>query len=149
MPLKPEQIVISGATGGIGRSLVTAALERWPEARIYAIGRDKAKLEALGLACGTPPRLFLLPFDLTHKDEAESFAARLKEDGNRVDLVFHTIGVLSGGGRGPEKSLREIDPEVLADTFRINVSSALWLATVLKPFFRHPSPSVFIASHRI
>lgn len=142
---KPEQIVISGATGGIGRCLVAAALERWPEAAIYAVGRDEAKLAAMGLELGTPRQLIPFAFDLTQKEGAESLAERLKEHTESVDLVLHTIGVLNGGGRGPEKSLREIDPNALEEAFRINVSSCLWLATALKPFLRHPAHSVFIA----
>ncbi|WP_448586279.1 SDR family oxidoreductase [Thermaurantiacus sp.] len=87
--------VILGASGGIGRALADLA-----EAR------------------GDPVlRLARPALDL---DDEASFARAAERAGEGLAHVIVTTGLLHLGGRGPERSWREIDPAFLTETFRVN-----------------------------
>lgn len=131
--MNPKTILISGANGGIGSCLVRAASSRWPEAKIFAVARDERKLIALGRDL---PHFMALAYDLTHPQGAKAMAEVLAAETDTIDLVIHTLGVLNGLGQRPEKSLKEVDEKALAETFRINTMSAIWLGQAIKPFLQ-------------
>jgi len=69
-------------------------------------------------------------FDLLDEKTIASAAEALSE--RRLHLLVCTTGVLTIGDRGPEKSLKEIDPEIMLNQFRTN---AVGPALVAKHFF--------------
>ncbi len=101
--------LIIGHTGGIGAALVEEARARGDE------------VTGLSRRCG---------FDVT--DEA-SVAGALGALEPPFDLVFVATGGLTIEGRGPEKALKQIDPQALADQFALN---AIGPALVLKHALR-------------
>lgn len=143
--MKPKSILIAGATGGIGRELVARSRDRWPEAKIFCIARDRQKLTVLESEC---PSIFTLCCDLTDYEQIPKLSAFLEAKTDQLDLVIHSIGVLNGQGKRPEKSLREVNPASLMEAFQVNTMTPLWLAQAIKPFLRrsgpNPEPSVFM-----
>lgn len=140
-----QNIVIAGASGGIGQALVADALKRWPECRIWAIGRDLEKLERLKSQVGDAKRLRLVAATLDDFAQFEDLSATLAREAGEIHLAIYAIGVLNVPGVRPEKSLREVNAEQLMETFRINAVGALNLAKVLKPLMRHKNESRYIA----
>lgn len=134
--MNPKTLLITGAGGGIGSCLVRAASQRWPEATIFAVGRDEKKLQSLGQGL---PHFQPLTFDLTCPAEAKAMAEVIASHTSEIDLVIHTLGVLNGLGRRPEKSLKEVDEAALAESFRINTMSAIWLGQAIKAFLQRKS----------
>ncbi len=142
--MPPVHILVSGATGGIGRQLTYKALQFYPEARIYALARNEAKLVALKAESPDPARVFTLPVDLSREASIEILSDWLGPLSSHLDLAIHTLGILNGGGQAPEKSLRDIAADNLIEAFTVNTFSALWLGKALKPFFRRPQRSVLM-----
>ncbi|WP_338548994.1 SDR family NAD(P)-dependent oxidoreductase [Roseovarius phycicola] len=92
-----ETALIIGASGGIGSALVRTLEKR--EVKVTSLSRS-----ADGL-------------DVT--DEA-SVKAHLGALSGPFDLIFVATGALELNGRGPEKALKEIRPEVMLEQFRLN-----------------------------
>ncbi len=58
-------------------------------------------------------------------------ATRASEEAGEADLVFNATGALVIDGASPEKTIRTLDPEVMARQFRVN---AIGPALVIKHF---------------
>ncbi len=92
-----ETALIIGASGGIGSALVRTLEKREVKGMLLSRSAD-------GL-------------DVT--DEA-SVKAHLGALSGPFDLIFVATGALELNGRGPEKALKEIEPEVMLEQFRLN-----------------------------
>ncbi len=101
--------LIIGASGGIGAALCHALQPRG---------------EVVGLSRATHG------FDVT--DEASILRATAALDGT-FDLIIVASGALDIGGNRPEKSLRALDPQAMAQQFAVN---AIGPALVLKHTLR-------------
>lgn len=108
--MTPRNALVIGASGGIGAALA-AELE----------GRGASVTRLSRSADG---------FDVTDESAVESGLSRL--DGP-FDLVFVATGALELDGRGPEKSLRQLEPRAMIDQFALNcVGPALVLKHALR-----------------
>lgn len=114
MPLaslaKGYRAVVLGASGGIG-SAIAGELRSDPNClQLVALSRrDNA-------------------FDIT---DEETVAAGAAETGDGLHLVFCATGGLVVDGAGPEKSLKQVDPDMMMRQFALN---AIGPALVLKHF---------------
>lgn len=105
--------LVVGASGGIGGALCRLLSDDPRCAGVVAVSRQ------------THPR-----FDVT--DEASVAAvAGTAFDGGEIDLVVNAAGALAIDGVGPEKSIRAIDPAVMARHFAVN---AIGPALMVKHF---------------
>ncbi|WP_127142494.1 SDR family NAD(P)-dependent oxidoreductase [Pelagibacterium montanilacus] len=111
----PDIAVIFGATGGIG-----AALTR----RITASGHYGSVLE---LGRTTKPG-----FDLTDEASIAAALSAVAEKGS-IRLALDATGYLHDSRSGPEKSLRDIDPEAMARSFALNAIGPALLFKHLVP----------------
>lgn len=106
--------VVIGATGGIG-SAVHAALASDPQCG-----------ELLALHRRSEPAL-----ELTDEASIEAGAAHVRDSLGGVELVFDATGGLTIDGHAPEKTIRRLDPAVMARSMQIN---AIGPALLLKHF---------------
>ena len=102
--------LVVGASGGIG-SAIADALEA--DARCGDVQRLSRRYDGL---------------DLTHEESVAAAAARLSDG---FHLILCATGGLAIDGIGPEKSLKQIAPEVMMKQFALN---AIGTALVLKHF---------------
>lgn len=109
--------VVIGAAGGIGAALVDALVEEDAPVRSFA-----------------RPELDLL-------DEASIATAAAKVAS--PSLVIVATGLLHEGEHGPEKSLRELDPEWLARQYAINAIGPALVAKHFLPRMPSSGRSVF------
>lgn len=126
--------VIIGASGGIGHALADAIAEEGAHSRVWRFARSGEGDGAVDLA-----------------DEASiARAAAQVAEGPAPTRVIVATGMLHADGLGPEKSLKELDPEWLLRQFKIN---AIGPALVLKHFLpllpRTGEPVVALLSARI
>jgi len=94
----PRSLIV-GASGGIGRALVES-LQKLGES-VTAVARSVDGL------------------DVTDEQSVIDCLGRLDGD---FDRIIVATGALSGGGEGPEKTLKSLDPEALAAQFALNAT---------------------------
>lgn len=128
-------IIVAGASGGIGRALVTQ-LVHTAEARVIGLCRDPGAQAAWANPLGD--RLMLLPWDAL--DDASVLASALTES-LPADAAIHGVlfaaGILHGEGLSPEKRLEEIDAASLSRAFAVNAAAFPVLMQALLPWMKH------------
>ena len=120
--------MIFGARGGIGAALADA-LEQDPNyAQVIRLHRDSAPL-------------------LNIVDEAGIAAAAASLAGTfpPIRMVIVATGVLHSTQKGPEKSLRELDPDWMMENFRINAVGPALVAKHFLPIMAKQGPICFAA----
>lgn len=99
-----QVVVITGATGGLGRVAARAFAERG--ASLALLSSDQAKLDALARDLGLPAERYLtLAVDLRTPEAAQRAAQTVAERFGRADVVLHLVGGWVGG-----KGLMATDP---------------------------------------
>lgn len=120
--------VIIGARGGIG-SAFADALEQDPNyAQVIRFHRDSA-----------------LHVDILDEASIAAAAASLAGTEPPVSLVIVATGVLHSASKGPEKSLRELDPEWMMENYRINAVGPALVAKHFLPIMAKQGQICFAA----
>ncbi|EAZ90896.1 SDR family NAD(P)-dependent oxidoreductase [Crocosphaera chwakensis] len=139
-----QNILIIGASRGIGLGFVKMLLERQETVNIYATYRKKETAQDLfKLQIKYSSCLNLLQLDITQEEQICTLAKQLKQEISELHLVVNCVGILHGNNINPEKSLRHINTENLLTYFQVNSIASVLLAKHLLPFFRHSHNSVF------
>jgi len=107
------QAIVIGASGGIGSACVAALAAENRCARVVGLSRTS-----------------LPKVDLLDEATLAQAAATLASEGP-YHLIITSVGILQSENLQPEKSLRALDPEMLARSFAIN---AIGPALVIKHF---------------
>lgn len=111
------QVLVTGASGGIGGALVSEILHRYPMANVVATWhRRQPNLHH--------DRLRWHCTDLTAEEQVASLAMSL--DG--PNWIINAAGMLHHKEQGPEKSVRHIDSDFFLHNMRINALPTLLLA---------------------
>lgn len=138
--------LVTGANGGIGLAMVRALLSREGTRRVYATWHDPERADALAdLAEDYPDRLAAMQVDCCEPDQIERLVARVREETPNLHLAVNCIGFLHRDGIEPEKSLAQVEPSNLIESFRVNSLPTILLAQGLQPLFRHREPAVLAA----
>jgi short-subunit dehydrogenase len=135
MELAGRTVLLTGATGGLGRAIGTALAARG--AKLVLSGRKREALEALAAELpGEGHRA--LPGDLGEEGAAERLAAEAGD----VDILLANAG-LPGSGR-----LQNMSGEELMRALRVNLEAPMLLAQALEPRMleRGSGHMVFISS---
>ena len=142
--LRDRVIVITGATGGLGRPLAIAAAVAGATVVLHA--RIVRKLEALydEISAAGHPEPVILPLDLA-KAEASDFAniaSALEAQHGRLDALIHTAALL--GSLGP---LEHQSFDSWLALLRVNVAAPMGLTRALMPLL-HRAPDASAARWR-
>ncbi len=141
-----KNILIIGASRGIGLGFVKILLERENRVNIYATYRQKETAQDLfQLQIKYSTTLKLLQLDIIEEDQISNLAKQLKQETSELDLVVNCVGILHEDNINPEKSLKHINTENLLNYFQVNSIASVLLAKHLLPFFRHSHKSIFAA----
>ena len=133
-------VVVTGATGGLGRALALACAARGATVVLHA--RIVRKLEALydEIVAAGHPEPSILPLDLAtaHAEDFSNVASALQSQLRRVDAIVHTAVVL--GSLGPIE--HQAFDQWLA-TLRVDLLAPFGLTRALLPLLRSaPDASV-------
>jgi len=144
LEVSEANVLIVGASGGIGLGFVQALLPDPRVARIYATYRQPQTAAALiQLAQQHPARLSCLALDLTDEAQVVAGIEQIRAQVAQLHLVINCVGLLHAGPLQPEKSLRQINPEHLLQYFQVNAVGAILLAKHLLPLLSHSDRSLF------
>jgi len=135
MELAGKTVLLTGATGGLGRAIATALAGRG--AKLVLSSRKAEALEALAAELPGDGHRALVA-DLGEPGAAEKLAAEAGE----IEILVANAG-LPGSGRLPEYS-----SEQLAKALRVNLEAPMFLARALEPRMieRGEGHMVFISS---
>jgi NAD(P)-dependent dehydrogenase (short-subunit alcohol dehydrogenase family) len=123
-----RSVVIIGARGGIGAALANA-LEQDPNyARVIRLHRESAQ-----------------PLDILDEASIAAAADSLSGTYPPISLVIVATGLLHSARKGPEKSLRELDPDWMMENFRINAVGPALVAKYFLPIMAKQGPICFAA----
>lgn len=121
------RVVISGASGGIGRALTDQYLDKGHE--VWAISHCKAP----GLSNGVTGKLCL---DwLEHPGALTDWLAEMVSSHGKPDLVISCSGFLHSEHQGPEKQLRQIQRDFFHHNMTLNCYAHILLAQCLETVF--------------
>jgi NAD(P)-dependent dehydrogenase (short-subunit alcohol dehydrogenase family) len=120
--------VIIGARGGIGAALADA-LEKDPNyAQVIRLHRESNP-----------------PVNLLDESSIAAAAASLTAALPSISLVLVATGLLHSNQNGPEKSLRELDPDWMIENLRINAVGPALVAKHFLPIMAKQGPICFAA----
>ena len=148
MPLinknKNLQVLIVGASQGIGLGFVNKLLENSNIKKIYATyrRRDSAS-ELIALEQKFTNKIELIPLDITDELQICAGIDQIKNQTDKLHLVINCVGLLHDNSLQPEKSLKHINKEQLLRYFEVNSIGSVLLAKHLTPLFRHQEGSIF------
>lgn len=121
--------VVIGASGGIGAALEAALIDEGAFEIVHGFARSRAGTGHIDL-----------------RDEASiAAAAAMVAKGPPPALVIVATGLLHDGDRRPEKSLAELDPAWLAESFAVNAIGPALVAKHFVPLMPRQGRWVFAA----
>ncbi|MDO9051969.1 MAG: SDR family oxidoreductase [Methylotenera sp.] len=129
MQLKNKRILLTGATGGIGKHL--ALLLARKGAKLAIVGRDTDKLEALANQIaqkGMVATQIIADFEVM--GSAERVATEALEKLGAVDILINNAAILDF------IQFEDQTPERIAQMIHINVTAPIQLARALLPHFK-------------
>lgn len=107
--------IVIGANGGIGNA-IAKRLEAEPIFDVHRISRSEPWY-----------------LDLGDEEAIRSAAERFGQSATAPELIIVATGLLHRAGQGPEKSLRELDPEWMLENYRINAVGPALIAKHFLP----------------
>ncbi|MBV7563984.1 SDR family NAD(P)-dependent oxidoreductase [Pseudomonas sp. sia0905] len=139
------QVLIAGASRGIGLALCTALLKRDDVAQVWAVARQastSAELEKIAERHG--PRLKRVDCDARNEHSLEALAREIRDECEHLHLVISTLGILHQDGATAEKALSQLSLAGLQATFATNAFAPILLLKHLLPLLRK-QPATFAA----
>jgi NAD(P)-dependent dehydrogenase (short-subunit alcohol dehydrogenase family) len=130
-------VVIVGANGGIGAALTEKLVGDARAGSVNALAREPAQSDS--------EKVRAVVADITRESSVAKAARQCARDGP-LDLVIVATGVLHQAGRiRPEKRMKDLDPETLAEVLRINTIAPTMVAKHFLPLMRRDAKSAFAA----
>ncbi|MCR8725941.1 SDR family oxidoreductase [Frigidibacter sp. ROC022] len=125
-----KSIIITGASGGIGKATALAFLEAgWT---VGLLARNAAKLDELA---ADHPAAHALPCDVTDVDQVEAAFQDFVGKVGHLDVLFNNAG------RGaPPQTIDEMDPEVWKAVLDVNLTGMFLCARAAFRVMRHQKP---------
>ena len=117
--LEGASVVVTGASGGIGRHIAKQLAEAG--ARLTLAARDRNALESLGIDAT------VVTADLRDAEAGRTIVAAALAANNTLDGLVNAAGVVAFG------SLADTSDEVIEDLFLTNVLGPLWLMRAAIP----------------
>jgi len=122
-----KTVLVAGGTGGLGRSVSLAFLERG--ATVAVTFRHEEEFDALGAAAGNgASRLAKFNIDVTDPKAAEDLVAQILSRFNHLDVLVNTVGGYAGG-----IPLWQLEPKVFERLIDLNLRTAYALSRAAAP----------------
>jgi short-subunit dehydrogenase len=127
--LSDLRVLITGASGGIGRALAESLLRH--EARVLVMARRAAVLEEWRTAQqDAAPRIELFAGDVTHAEDRTAMLRLAEDRWGGLDVLVNNAGLGSLG------RFADSDPAILRRVFEVNFFAAVELTRAALPLLR-------------
>ncbi|CAM3997551.1 SDR family oxidoreductase [Psychrobacter arenosus] len=129
-----HNFLIIGGTGGIGLAMIQQLLQDNPIAtgagvQIFATYHNREpSLQA--------ENLHWLPMDVTEEASIAATIADIKAQTTQLHWVINAVGLLHTATEGPEKSIRQLEPEYFMQNMKVNALPSLLIAKHIKPLLK-------------
>ncbi|WP_122415317.1 SDR family NAD(P)-dependent oxidoreductase [Pseudomonas viridiflava] len=150
MSLIPElnsdaNVLICGASRGIGLALCAALLARDDVAQVWAVAREASTSTGLAkLAEQYGQRLKRVDCDVRNEQALEALVSETLEGREHLHLVISALGILHQDGAKPEKGLAQLTLASMQASFATNTFAPILLLKHLLPLLRK-QPATFAA----
>ncbi|MEE4106306.1 SDR family NAD(P)-dependent oxidoreductase [Pseudomonas viridiflava] len=150
MSLIPElnsdaNVLICGASRGIGLALCAALLARDDVAQVWAVARQASTSTGLAkLAEQYGQRLKRVDCDARNEQALEALVSETLEGCEHLHLVISALGILHQDGAKPEKGLAQLTLASMQASFATNTFAPILLLKHLLPLLRK-QPATFAA----
>lgn len=130
------QVIVVGASGGIGRALVEALALSDQVSNIYALSRSGRSF--------VNDKVISDKLDFTDEADLERVVTELKLSAS-FDICIVATGLLQGEGIAPEKNMRALNMDAMQKSFAVNCFGPALTAKYFLPLMRRDHKSVFAA----
>ena len=139
------QVMVTGASRGIGLGLVRALLAQPSVARVFAACRNPQGTDDLRrLVAEHGDRLHLIALDVSDETSIGTAASITKVQAPRLHLLINTIGVLHDAeGLKPERRLEDLNLAKLQRSFVVNAFGPILIARHFATLLTHGQRAVF------
>lgn len=138
-------VLICGASHGIGLALCGALLARDDVDQVWAVSRQATRSSELAALAGQyGQRLQRIDCDARHETSLAALVRDISATCAHLHLVISTLGILHQDGARAEKSLAQLDLSSLQASFASNAFAPLLLLKHLLPLLRK-QPATFVA----
>ena len=128
--LNGKTCIVTGASGGMGAG-IAAALIKKHGCKVIGIARSEPKIQRFidELGPSYAEQFSYKLFDVSKRENWESFAKELAENGTKIDVLINNAGIL------PKfKRVGRYDIEEIEHVMNINFYSAVYSVKALMPF---------------
>ncbi|MFC1681811.1 SDR family oxidoreductase [Pseudomonadota bacterium] len=125
-------IAIVGGSGGIGQAFLRNLIGQSNDTLISAT-YHRSRPEPVH------PNIIWHEMDVSREPSVGAWADTLVE----IDWLINAAGILHTGDDGPEKTIRQFEPDFFMRNIAINALPTLLLARFTQDKFRHGRPAVF------
>ena len=132
------EVVITGASRGIGKALALDFVTRLKNVRLYLVARDEKKLEEVKKECqkiSASAELVTISCSLEDEKSFTQIKTVVTEKSKHLDAVIHNAGFLLN------RPFEQIDLASLEKTYRINVHAPYLLTQALLPVLGGATPT--------
>ena len=118
-------VLITGATGGIGKSLTKAFMKTG--ANLFLVSSSEDKIQSLKNKISNVSNINLFVVDLCNKDEVYEFCNKLMENQSQIDVVVNNAGLTD------DTLFMRMSDEAWIKVFNVNLNAAM---IICKKFIR-------------
>lgn len=86
---QPKVVLITGASGGIGRACAIALSKAYPENILVLSGRREAELQATADQCQPDTKVEIITGDVSNEEEVGKMFDTIKTKYGRMDVLFN------------------------------------------------------------
>lgn len=142
----PAEVLVCGASRGIGLALCGALLGRDDVHRVWAVSRQASASKGLAaLEAQYGDRLAVIDGDARDELALQGLAKTVSAACNHLHLVICTLGILHQDGARAEKGLAQLELTSLQASFATNAFAPILLLKHLLPLLRGKQPACFAA----